>query len=284
MSKKLEAAVVVVVGALLLTGCSTTPEAPETTSQATEAAAEAVEYPQGFDVADWSSRSELDWSVPATTVEGWTAEDVTALGEVLGRWTEAASVSEAMWSAGGDREVMIDVAAGSLPSEIGDNYREWQEQDTSDSPAGRTGISLSPGVRVLDSSRYQLDWKFEPSSIDDAGSALRGVAVLRAALHLEQDGGTAWALVQREHELTSTMPAGLSESAGAWQYNMRSLARNACGMPEGAVRALEADPWAQDGPAELASVFTRDTAFPDYEELDRASTEVDNSGYTGATC
>ena len=272
-----------IIGALLLTGCTSAGDTVEETAEPVAAATTAaVDYPEGFDVVDWSSQADLDWSVPSTTVDGWTTADVEALGGVLAKWTDTAGVSDDMWGADGDRAAMVTLAASSLPADIGSSYRDWQAQDTPENPAGRSGLAFAPGVTVLDSSRYRLDWKFEPATIE--APALRGVLVLRAALHLEEAGEDSWALVQREHELTSTEPSGISESAGSWQYNVRSLSRNTCGLPDGAVRSSETDPWSQTGPAELATVLTRDEPFPDYDAIEEASSAVDMGDFVSAPC
>lgn len=271
------------IGALLLTGCTSTPDSPEEAAEpAAAATTTAAAYPEGFDVADWSSRADLDLSVPSTTVDGWTTADVEALGGALAKWTETAGVSDDMWGADGDRAAMVNLAASSLPADIGSSYRDWQVQDTPENPAGRSGLAFAPGVTVLDSSRYRLDRKFEPATIE--APALRGVLVIRAALHLDEAGEDSWILVQREHELTSTEPSGISESAGSWHYNVRSLSRNTCGLPAGAVRPSETDPWPQAGPAELATVLTRDEPFPDYDAIDEASSGVDMGDFVNTPC
>jgi hypothetical protein len=220
--------------------------------------------------------------VPSATVDGWTSADVAALGGALAKWTETAGVSEEMWGADSDRAAMINLAASSLPADIASSYRTWQVQDTPENPAGRSGLAFAPGVTVLDSSRYRLDWKFEPATVEEP--ALRGVLVLRAALHLEEGDEDAWVLVQREHEMTSTEPAGIAEADGSWQYNVRSLSRNTCGLPDGAVRAGQADPWSETGPAQLATIVTRDEPFPDYDSIDQASSAVDLGGFVSTPC
>lgn len=90
--------------------------------------------------------------------------------------------------------------------------------------------------------------------------------------------------MQREHELTSTEPGGITESAGSWQYNVRSLSRNTCGLSDGAVRSGQVDPWSEAGPAQLATIVTREEPFSDYDSIDEVSSAVDMGDFVSTPC